>query len=440
MEKKEGNRLNIIAEIAYALAVLSETHSTIMRIYNRNKAKFFAAAQSSPDRNALSIYCGRAEHQIMALRAFGILCIGEDFEINAILRSADRKAYDAIISNSKRGIPIVTEEYVARYSNPDVMYAHVIICLGIYASKNISFERTAVVRDVGEYLINRRKNAAVYRKKSRNEDAISKFREHIGIDGCNGGTELYDKTGDKIREVLDPLCALLNYEDIDFGIYTTDTLISPLDAAYIVGNTREETAVRSLLLLLARAMKRDRDFCLEMYREDKVVELDRMKAERDRAVRESEERTHRIEMLEASLREAEKERDKAKKEADSHAGDASELAALRNALYAASRNADVPADPECRREIPEGIVVIGGHPAWARMISEATSVRVWPAGTTCPNRIIASATEVWIQAAYMSHSAFYAAINAARKAGIAVRYFSGTGVDRCIEDLRGVQQ
>ena len=84
------------------------------------------------------------------------------------------------------------------------------------------------------------------------------------------------------------------------------------------------------------------------------------------------------------------------------------------------------------------VVIVGGHPGWARQIKEQLPVRAWPHGTTCPASVLASADEVWIQAAYMSHKEFYAIINAVRRAGITVRYFATTGVGKCVEQLKAM--
>lgn len=438
--EQEHHRLEIVADIAHALAVLPETHPTIMRIYNRDRAKFYAYAMSCPEKNNPVLYCGRAEHQIMGLRALGILCSQKNTDISAVLRSADRKAYDAIIADARDGYPVELENYVAGYEDVDAMFAHAVVCFGVYCYQNIDFDRTPLTKQMTEYLFFRKRNVAMRRKKERDETAIATMKTFLGFDRCNGISELYNNSNDEVREALEPLVLMLDDSDIDSSVYTSDTLITPLDAAYVVGDTRKDTATKAFILLLARAIKRDRDFCLDMYREDRVVELESARAERDKALKDADAKidtlTERIAKLESALRDAEKERDAARKEADVHAGDAEELAALRNAIYEANSDAEEPLDAEHTREIPGDIAVIGGHQTWARMLSEAAPVRVWPAGTTCPQRVIASAGEVWIQAAHMSHSAFYAAIGAARRAGVPVRYFSSTGVARCVDDLR----
>lgn len=441
--EQEHHRLEIVADIAHALAVLPETHPTIMRIYNRDRAKFYAYAMSCPEKNNPVLYCGRAEHQIMGLRALGILCSQKNTDISAVLRSADRKAYDAIIADARDGYPVELESYVARYENVDVLYAHAMVCFGVYCYQNIDFDRTPLTEQMMEYLFSRKRSVAIRRKKERDETAIATMKTFLGFDRCNGISELYHDSNDEVREALEPLVLMLDDSDIDSSVYTSDTLITPLDAAYVVGDTQKDTATKAFILLLARAIKRDRDFCLDMYREDRVVELESARAERDKALKDADARvdalTERIAKLESALRDAEKERDAARKEADAHAGDTEELAALRSAIYEANSDAEEPLDAEHTREIPDNIAVIGGHQTWARMLSEAAPVRVWPAGTTCPQRVIASASEVWIQAAHMSHSAFYAAIGAARRAGVPVRYFSSTGVARCVNDLRRIK-
>ena len=441
--EQEHHRLEIVADVAHALSVLPETHPTIMRIYNRDRAKFYAYAMSCPEKNSPVLYCGRAEHQIMGLRALGILSSQRDADISAMLRSADRKAYDAIIADARDGYPVELESYVAGYENVDALFAHAVVCFAVYCYQHVDYEKTPLTKQILEFLLFRKRDVAMRRKRERDENAIATMKAFLGFDRCNGISGLYHDSNDEVREALEPLVLMLDDSDIDSSVYTADTLIAPLDAAYVVGDTRKDTATKAFILLLARAIKRDRDFCLDMYREDKVVELETARAEHDKALRDADAKIgaliERIAKLESALRDAEKERDAARKEADAHAGDAEELAALRNAMYEANSDAEEPLDAEHTREIPDNIAVIGGHQAWARMLSEAAPVRVWPAGTTCPHRVIASASEVWIQAAHMSHSAFYAAIGAARRAGVPVRYFSSTGVARCVDDLRRIK-
>lgn len=88
------------------------------------------------------------------------------------------------------------------------------------------------------------------------------------------------------------------------------------------------------------------------------------------------------------------------------------------------------------RIIHDGVVVVGGHPAWARRLTERfPSIRAYPHGTTCPESVIRSASELWIQAAYMSHTEFYDVIDVARGCGISVHYFSGAGTTTAIDNL-----
>jgi hypothetical protein len=77
----------------------------------------------------------------------------------------------------------------------------------------------------------------------------------------------------------------------------------------------------------------------------------------------------------------------------------------------------------------------GKSRAARRLTERFPSIRAYPHGTTCPESVIRSASELWIQAAYMSHTEFYAVIDVARGCGISVHYFSGTGTTTAIDNL-----
>ena len=376
----------------------------------------------------------------MSMRVLGILSVGTEAETNTIFRSADRKCYDRILEKANRGETIVIEENIDVSDSSDAVYNKIVVFLGWCSARGVDFASTEVIDTVLSHIAYKRESIAIYKRGDAGKtekEILSTMRLQLGFDdGCTGIEEFYNVCNDHTREILEPLCRLFNMEELDAGTYTDGMLFTRKDAAKVVSSTRRGTAINTFLLLLIRAIKKDKEFCLNMYRDDKIADMESAYIERDKAKQELDAAQKRIRDMEALLREKEKECEDAKEEIESHRADADEIASLRNALYRATRKEDVREVKKAEREIPRGTIGIGGHPSWAGAVSKETGIKIWASGTTCPQSVLSSAPEVWIQPAYMEHSAFYAAIRAARKANIPVRYFSSTGVARCVAEIR----
>lgn len=432
-------RVNITPEVVHALSAMPQVYGTAMRIYNKNKPKFFAAAQASPFKNNYAIKLGRAEHQVMSMRILGILSSGTDIEINTIFRAVDKKCYDRMLEDANRGETIVLENYLKDSKDSDSIYNKFIAFLGWCESRKFPVEKTEFVKTLFARVIYMRESIAMYKdtiQEAHPEEVSCVTQTQLGIDDCVGVDGLYNTSNDHVREILEPFCSLFNMEDLDAGTYTDGIHLTYKDMIRIATPTREETIMNAFLLLIIRAIKKDKEFCLNMYRDDKTVNVENAYIERDKAKQEVEALRSRIRTLEESLRLERKNYESAKREIESRRGDISEIISLRSALYASATQEDPKEEKQPPRDIPVGTIGIGGHPSWARELSKETGIKIWPRGTTCPQAVLSSAPEVWIQPAYMDHSSFYAAIKAARKANVTVRYFSSTGVTRCVAEMR----
>ena len=117
-----------------------------------------------------------------------------------------------------------------------------------------------------------------------------------------------------------------------------------------------------------------------------------------------------------------------------------EISALREALYAAQEQDEGVVNVEIQvREIPNGVICIGGTSAWARAMKERIpSVGFYPVDVSVQNSTVRNASEVWFRADYISHSDFYRVINITRQCGIPVHYFSGQNLDRSELEIRQV--
>lgn len=434
----ETAKFELAPAMAQAVAMLPTARDALRRVYDRDRGRFFAAAMKNPNRNDPILSTGRAEHYIHALRALGVLAAGTPEEIRLLLRSSDRRVYDAIQRRKQElqpGERARLEDLLPRPrddESPDIYFARTIIAAGTCAHLGIPIEGTPAVMDMVHYVHAHKSRRA--HENIRDENAIRAMRAALGSDRMNGVTGLYESIGDDARTRYDHLFAILNAEGIDSGIYTDSMLLTPLDAVNVTAEG--DPVVNALLVLLSRAIKADRAFCLELYNDSRSDELDAIRIEAENARRQIISKDDRITELENKIMALEKKNAALQKEIDARAGDAAELAALRDALYRAADDTPPETTPKAAREIPDGVIAIGGHSEWARRLSESSGIRVWPTGTTCPRSVIDNASEIWIQPAYMAHTEYYAVIERVRRRNISISYFSSTGVNKCLEELK----
>ena len=433
----QSTKVEIAPAVCQSLAILPNASEAIGRIYNRDRGRFFSAAMQNPHIHDPHYSAGRAEQRINAIKALGIFTAGTPDEIKTLLRAADRKTYDRILSESKRlnGERLFLDDIIEsrETESDDAFYARCVVAMGICSALSVPVQYTQMVADIVSHITDTKRIVSNRQTRTRDEHSVTRMRSALGAERLNGLTGLYNSITEKDRERYDHLFALLNLESIDGGLYTDSVLLTPLDAKPI---TEEgDPIVNAFITLLARAIHMDRDTCLALYNDTRPDRIDSAMHEA-RMAKDSEQAAKiRIAELERSVKELERKYAALKTELESRSGDREELAALREAVYNAADTTPHESSVRKRRDLPDNIVVIGGHPSWARQLSEITGVRCYPVGTTCPNTVIDSASEIWIQASYMAHSDYYAAINRARKNSVTVRYFSTTGITKCIDEL-----
>lgn len=434
-------KLELISELAYALALLPSGVEAVNRIYRRAPGRYYAAAMRCTERNNPALSCGRGEHYITALKAMGIVAEGNRDDMALLLRSADRNVYDSL-SGKQPGERVRVALYALPKDgdSPDEVYSRLIIAMAVCAFKQLVAEDDdELLKMVMGQMENRRADAAMRHVQHRDRAAEMLVKQHLGGLNFSGIGGLFE-ANDTVRETLEKYLILLNGEGIDAGAYTVGAMVKPHDAGQIAGQSPEVTAVNAMLLLMARGIRADREYMKDLYRQTDTSPADAAKLEAERAKSEIVALRQRVAALENECGIVARERDALRREIKSHSGDAQELAALRESLYMAASESRM--EPESRTE-PEsrsieslkGAIVVGGSEVWAARLRESLKVRVWPAGTTCPAQVIGAADEVWIQAGYITHAEYYAVIGKARSAGVPVRYFSTTGADKCIAEM-----
>lgn len=404
--------------VARAMAFLNP--DAVERFYALSPAKYYADTMRGAGKSSVAITAGRAEQQIVSAHALGILRAAEEATIRGLLRAVDRKTYDKThdaIKSSPQGAEISLDSCLIFDKNLDTALYRTMLAFfqilvsGRKVASNDSFA------DLSDWLL-LQSNIKSIRKEQTTSDDKKVLQKHLGKLPVAGFGDLYDRFA---VEAIDEFALMYDGAGIDVSDYTADIRINADDAAIILSDTPEKTALNAASLMVARAIQKDKAFCI-----NKILRGDAAAAEK------------RIAELEAAIRQQEKDAQKSFAALQTHEADAQELTALRDALWRSAQEdtQEAPGDTQRPRIIPDGVVIVGGHPVWARRLTERfPSIRAYPHGTTCPESVIRSASELWIQAAYMSHTEFYAVIDVARGCGISVHYFSGTGTTTAIDNL-----
>lgn len=422
--------IDILPFAASGIALLPSARRTLESIYQSAPARFASAAEASPHRNARVLHAGRAETDRACMQALGVLQGGTQSEIKRLLRAALRPVYDClskITPETDFGLDSLSPFFSG---DADIMCAQIYVTMAICSVFGL---KPRVEGEVGEIVsfffsnAGRGLEARTKVTKERVSLCAKRLKEQCGQSVFTG----WQDVADAFSPIdIDYEIAALEHGGIDIGIYTMGISSSQNDVPYLLGKTPRESFLLTTLFLLGKAIKQDKAAALSAYRrqDEAVIAVDRLNAVERRA--NAAER--RIASLEKELYQAQKAVSTALSEVQSHAGDAQELAALREALWNGAKSEEPLPLEEKTRDISEKTIIIGGHPSWAREMEKSTGARAWPSGVTCPPQVIGGADEIWIQAAYLSHTEFFSVIEDARRLGKTVRYFPSTGVVRCV--------
>ena len=147
-------------------------------------------------------------------------------------------------------------------------------------------------------------------------------------------------------------------------------------------------------------------------------------------------------MLYTATKEAENQRDAAKRVLDEAANEHQELLDLRELIYnqANCQDKNEVETEDNSIELPyntvQRIVVFGGHDTWLKAIKPLLPNVVFVNREQNPNtEMIRAADVVWIQANALSHKNYYKIINIVRTYRIPVRYFGYASARKCAEQL-----
>ncbi len=147
-------------------------------------------------------------------------------------------------------------------------------------------------------------------------------------------------------------------------------------------------------------------------------------------------------MLYTATKEAEHQRNEAKRILDESANEHQELLDLRELIYNQANGQDKSETEteDTNIDLPyntvQRIVVFGGHDTWLKAIKPLLPNVVFVNREQNPNaEMIRSADAVWIQANALSHKNYYKIINIVRTYRIPVRYFGYASARKCADQL-----
>lgn len=428
--------------VAVAIARKQKARSTINALYNAQPALCFAAAQRSKFKNHPVITGGRAEHQIMALRVLGILMVYEDNNvvISRLLRATNPRVYDKI-KDAESVISLATA-YVEFVDEPSDDFFDDMLLLYVY-SKHLhkEIDITEFEKCIGEVCAHQEdfKRIIVDSDIRRSAKKFFGCSEIVGADALE---EAANDAGVNLNEYF------LSGEEagIFINAYTRGITLTERDLAmaHATGMPWQSALIRMLML----AIQRDKKFCLELAGQEgkaqkAIAQQEQKKAEHEKQQLENVLKKNEAARLKLQTQIAmlQREIEKQNAEISQMKSEQQEISALREALYAAQEQDEGVVNVGIQvREIPNGVICIGGTSAWARAMKERISaVSFYPVGVSIQNSTVRNASEVWFRADYISHSDFYRVINITRQCGIPVHYFSGQNLDRSEMEIRQVQ-
>lgn len=438
------SKLDLLPHLAAAIGRNPKCRIKLASVFANNRAVYHAAARKSSYYNHPAITSGRAEQTIMARRSLGILLNDDHDDAISILRDGWRPVWQ-VVASIPRGEPFdfaVIVPLLRCRQMTDTQTLDCIVCALVLANGSghpvatnecsnemmqLLLSYTQCVRPVRGQRI-----SMLDTQKAKELFHAISIPGEMGL-GLAFGEDRYEAVG-----------ILANNIGFALDDYIDDIALTPQDrTACVIAAKGDDELAKDLALwaLTMRAIRQDKAFCLDVYRDDQEVRLESAlwEARKAREARATEQaRAERAEARAAALEKSVAAEVARNAELESYR---QELAALRSALYATQDAAeeDEPVDAPARA-IPANIVCIGGTERWAQRMREVCpGIKVLPADVTFSDADVRNASELWFLPQYLAHSDFYRAVNVARASRVPVYYFPSTGVAACARALTNIQ-
>lgn len=441
--------INMLPYLAYAIADSPGAHRRLARHYDKpdDARRLYAAAWKTGEALSPAITSGRAQVYIAALRALGVLADGNTPDILSLLRAANGRLYQRVSAYLDDGQPVDTKDILrhihrATQGDDDQMVTDILLAFGVVVMRNGAFDSEQIKHLLSSYAYNR------FINKQAGEDVPdaekNAARMFYGVSSVEGATGLYAAAPDDARATLDDLSLLLAASGISIDDYTRRVALDLDDLARChqrYGDTPLAWLGAQILMVL-KASAQDRDYLISA---DKSREIGRLAAEHEEARAKAKEATaaadaqaRQIDQLRQQVEQLHLRADKAEAAHAARSGDAQELASLRSALWQAQHGeGDVAPEQQAERDLPDGILCLGGHATWAaQMQQELPQVTFIHADASWQDSQVRNASELWFNLGVMNHAQYYRAINLARQHNVPVNYFGSLSVPNSIRQLR----
>lgn len=433
----------------------------ILRAYGRDpRAVEKALLHSCISRTRYS-FGGRAKHKLLATRLLGIILAGNSQIVDSVIREIVPDLYSAIHkSHAIRGFVFSLDLYLFSRRHATLTLGEVTMAmvlshiLKLKPCDLLDADETTVSDLLLEIAFYYEIDYRDYRANVERKTIKKVFKKTDKV----GFRDLFSRVGDldTVDTEIDPaeralfnsVCSIMARYGIEPPFYLRGIHLDHDDLAQAI-EAETMPYVNALSILLAKGI-------LEDHLEGRSLPpYNRRLIEEARKAQEDEEgQATRVGRLEADnlqlknmaealtqkLAKAETALGKARGKIDSYVGIDEEIASLRNALYRAQeKDSDaLPADTEPRRELPEGLVCLGGHENWIREMKLLVPGVTWLSHeVSWADDQVRNASELWINPKHLNHSSFWRAVGIARKHRVPVRYFSSLSVHTCVREIHG---
>ncbi|MGJ4851412.1 hypothetical protein ACH6CV_14310 [Bacillota bacterium Meth-B3] len=440
-------RFDATPYLAAAIARNEKCRRRLQATFKLNRAACHAAARQSDYYNHPVIVSGRAEQAIMARRALGVLLCALDVDdVLAILRDGWRPVWQALSAmphDAAVSIPFILHGPKSRltYNQTIDMLVAAVTMVSKTGRALVGDKDTREVMDLlNGYDAFWKDVRPVFTDRMHPHKAKARILfSGVVLPGETGIADAFGADRYRPVELLADAMGMSIDEYVD-GIYLT----SADQTACVLASDGDDEAAKDLALwaLTFRAIQQDRAFCLESFRDDQVVAVEAARRDAERAENERKNTIDQLTIANKQIDELSRKLAAAEARAASLEADRQELAALRTALYAAQQAETGEPIPEAARlrDLPPGILSIGGRDTWARRMRELfPQAKFIPADVTFTDADVRGASELWFASQYMGHSDFYRAVSIARANNVPVRYFPSTGIEACARALTGVE-
>lgn len=419
----------------------------------------FARVRAEKDIYSPLLAQGRLEHYTLSLYAWAIWIDANAHTKSALLKSANNK----LVSHIERQAGIIKNQdayakpqtvaelyhYAFTLAGDDdvAMMDNLAITYGALYLQGLDAETSdEIISMLTGYTDVVKTNATPDRSRDITPAQLKQF---YGFSELHGYTPIAANMPAEYRELLEQFELLMSQSGITIDNYCYNISLDRYELAPLYPhdiNSPHEQQLSWLMVaisLFIKANRADRSFVAEYDRTNELASLSSIAANAAKTVLKLEaqegEKQAEIDRLSDLSAELQEKLNRAEAELAQAKADMQELAPLRDALWQLHQAQEgiIEAEEAPEREIPDGIVSIGGHATWASAMQRAVpNAAFLHADVSFQNSQIRNATELWFNLNVLSHGTYYRACNIARQYNIPIRYFGDLSIENSVKMLK----